>query len=52
MSLICFGSCERHKPGELHHGDHASADATEHATNDVVPHASPTPAQFFPSPTP
>ena len=50
-SLIGFGSCERHKPAELAHGEHAVAEHTADAEQ-PAPSASATPAQFFPSPTP
>ncbi|MGI8821039.1 MAG: hypothetical protein ACR2ID_09265 [Chthoniobacterales bacterium] len=66
-ALICFCSCERHKPGELPPDEHthsAAADGGEkagheHAGHDARPApaavtATPaaTPAQFFPAASP
>jgi hypothetical protein len=57
--LLVFVSCERHHVGELPeeqrehlHPLQAGAEETRPAVAEPVPSASPTPANFFPSPTP
>ncbi|HEY5036744.1 MAG TPA: hypothetical protein VII74_06395 [Chthoniobacterales bacterium] len=56
--LLVFTSCERHHPGELpeiqreHMHPLQTAAAETEAAKHAQPTASPTPANFFPSPTP
>ncbi len=68
VALVCFCSCERHHPDELHSetlqettsqhvgqhqdGEHLKADKGAPAAADMSPLPSSTPVEFFPSPTP